>query len=132
MPHRNDRSKLNALTFVSVYLKKNYSPRGRGARPYEQWSEDLSQCVCVQSIAGLHLGDLGQVCEEVLQGETVMERDGGGALEDQAYFSVMATSYSTVWNSDSNTHEEDLFTKLLCVCLNSKLYNFIRFCHMRI
>lgn len=42
------------------------------------------------------------MCEEVLQGETVVERDVGGALEDEADLSVMARSYSSFWNSDLN------------------------------
>lgn len=104
---------LHTLSHLFLYKRKNYLPRGRGTCPYEQRSEDLSQRVGVQAIAGLHLGDLGQVCEEVLQGETVMERDGGGALEDQAYLSVMTISYCTIWKSDSNRHEEDLYIKLL-------------------
>lgn len=87
-------------------------PRGRGACLDQQRSEDLPQRVCVQAIAGLCLGDLGQVCEEVLQGETVMERDGGGALQDQAYLSVMASSDRTIWKRYSNNHEGDLYIKL--------------------
>lgn len=69
--------------------------------------------MCVQAIAGLRLGDLGQMCEEVLQGETVMEGDGGGALEDQAYLPVMASSDCTIWRRYSNNHEEDLYIKVL-------------------
>lgn len=62
-------------TFASlmscIYKKKyestiEYIPRGRGACLYQQGSEDLSQRVCVQAIAGLRLGHLGQVCEEIL------------------------------------------------------------------
>lgn len=89
------------FTLLHLFLYKisinQRSPGGGGACPYQQRSEDLSQRVCVQAIAGLRLGDLGEVCEKVLQGETVMERDGGGALEDQAYLSVMASSDCTIW-----------------------------------
>lgn len=53
--------------------------------------------MCVQAIADLGLGDLGKVCEEVLQSEMVMKRDSGGALENQAYLSVMASSDCTIW-----------------------------------
>lgn len=72
---------------------KGALPRGGGGRAYQQRAEDLSKRVCIQAVAGLCLGDLGQVCEEVLQRETVMERDGGRVLKHQAYLSVMATSY---------------------------------------
>lgn len=64
--------------------------------------------MCVQAIAGLRLGDLGQVCEEELQGETVMKRDSGGALENQAYLSVIASRDCTIWKRHSNDHEEEL------------------------
>lgn len=82
---------------LDIILINQSIPRGRGVRPYQQWSEDVSQRVCVQAIAGLRLGDLGQVCEEVLQSEMVMKRDSGGALENQAYLSVMASSDCTIW-----------------------------------
>ena len=114
LQHRKENSKipdpsssfqLHTLSHLFRNIRKKYVPWGRGACPYEQWSKDLSQCVCVQAIAGLHLGDLGQVCEEVLQGETVVEGDGSGALKDQAYLSVMAASDRTICNRDSNTHD---------------------------
>lgn len=54
------------------------SHRGGGSALNEQWSEDLPQHVHIQAIAGL--GHLGKVREEVLQGEAVMKRDGGGGL----------------------------------------------------
>lgn len=50
----------------------------------------------IQAIAGLQVSDLGQVREEVLQRETVMEGDGRGALEDQAHLPAMASSDCTV------------------------------------
>lgn len=71
-------------------------PMRWGARPYQQWSEDLSQGVRIQVIAGLRLGHLGQVCEEILQGEAMMERYSGGVLENQANLSVMASSECTI------------------------------------
>lgn len=77
--------------------KKISLPRGGGATPYQQRSKDLSQRLCVQAVARLHLDHLGQVREEVLQGETVMQGDGGGALEDQAHVPIMASGSSTVW-----------------------------------
>ncbi|TNN77063.1 hypothetical protein EYF80_012701 [Liparis tanakae] len=51
------------------------------------------------AITGLHPSDLGQVCEEVLQCETVMERDGSGALEDQADLPLMGSSNCTICKS---------------------------------
>ncbi len=122
MLHRsqNKSKKYNSSTshtLLYLFLHKisinQNLPRRRGACPDQQWSEDLPQRVCVQAAAGLRLGDLGQVCEEVLQGETVMERDGGGALQDLAYLSVMASSDRTIWKRYSNNHEEDLYIKLL-------------------
>lgn len=78
-------------------MKKPYLPSSGGAGPDKQGAKDLSQRVCIQAIAGLCLSDLSQVCEEVLQGETVMERDGGRVLKHQADFSVVASSYRTIW-----------------------------------
>lgn len=75
-----------------------------GTRPRQQRPKDLPQHVCVQAVAGLCLCDLGHVREEVLQGEAVVERDGGGALQDLAYFSAVATSDCAIWgiNSEEN------------------------------
>lgn len=88
-------------TLLSKVCEQNTNktnvPRGRGASPDQQRSEDLSQGVRVQAVAGLRLGDLGQVCEEVLQGEAVMKRDRGGALQDQAHLAVMASGHGTIW-----------------------------------
>lgn len=67
-------------------------PQGRRACPYQQRSKYLSQRVCVQAVAGLGLGNLEQVCQEELQGETVMKRDRSGAFQDQAHLSVIASS----------------------------------------
>lgn len=75
--------------------------RSRGGCPHQQRSKDLANRVCIQAIAGLCLRYLGQVCEEVLQGEAVMERDGRWALQHPAYFSVMAAGRCTVWRKDS-------------------------------
>jgi len=93
--------------------KKNNLRRGRGTWLKQQWAKDLSQSVCVQAIGGLSLGDLSQVCKEVLQGETMVERDCGGILKDQAYLSLMATSYSSIWKSVSNNHKADLLIKAM-------------------
>lgn len=71
---------------------------GGGVCPNQQRSKDLPQRVCVQAVVGLSLSDLGQVCEEVLQGELVVERDTGGVLQDQAHLSVLTAGYCTVWD----------------------------------
>ena len=88
----------NALLRMHIYSASQPTshqanlPQGRRACPYQQRSKYLSQHVCVQAVAGLCLGDLGEVCQEELQGETVMKRDGGGAFQDQAHLSVIASS----------------------------------------
>lgn len=75
---------------------KNILPRGSWAGPNQEGPKDLSQSVHVQAIAGLSLGNLGQVCQEVLQGEAVMDGDGCGVLKDQTHHSVMATRNSSI------------------------------------
>lgn len=69
------------------------SHRGGGSALHEQRSEDLPQHVHIQAIAGL--GHLGEVREEELQGETVVKRDGGGALESEAHLPVVASGTSS-------------------------------------
>lgn len=61
-------------------MKPHNLPGGGGVGPYQERAKDLAQRVCVQAVGGLRLRDLGQVCEQVLQGEAVVQRDGGGAL----------------------------------------------------
>lgn len=72
------------------------SPGGGGAHPDEQRSEDLSQRVRVQAVVRLGLGHLGQVCEQVLQGEAVVEGNAGGTLQSQAHLPAAATGYSAI------------------------------------
>lgn len=75
---------------------------GRCAGPYQQGAEYLPQCLCVQAVAGLRLGHLSQVGEEILQGEPVMQRYGGGVLNNQAHLSVLAFAQSTIWKGHSD------------------------------
>ena len=65
--------------------------------PYQQRSEDLPQCVCVQAVVALCLGDLSQVSQEVLQGEVVVERHTAGVLQDLAHLSAPTACHSAIW-----------------------------------
>lgn len=58
--------------------------------------------MCVQAVAGLRLGHLGQVSEEELQGEPVMQGYGGGVLDNQAHLSVLAFTQSAIWKRYSD------------------------------
>lgn len=93
--HRSDAALDSSTSQCKILLNWN-PPRRGGAGSYQQWSKDLPQRVRIQAIAGLQVSDLGQVREEVLQRETVMEGDGRGALEDQAHLPAMASSDCTV------------------------------------
>lgn len=69
----------------------------RCATPDQQRAEDLPERLCVQAVAGLRLGELGQVGEEVLQGEAVVQGYRGGVLQNQAHLSVLAFTQSAIW-----------------------------------
>lgn len=74
----------------------------RCAAPYQQRAEDLPERLCVQAVAGLRLGHLGQVGEEILQGEPVMQGYRGGVLNNQAHLSVLAFTQGALWKRHSD------------------------------
>lgn len=67
------------------------------AAPDQQRAEDLPERLCVQAVAGLRLGHLGQVGEEKLQGEAVVQGHRGGLLNNQAHLSVLAFTQGAAW-----------------------------------
>lgn len=93
------------LIFTSVLLLKCgfLWPVCRCVTPYQQRAEDLPERLCVQAVAGLRLGHLGQVGEEVLQGEPVMQGYRGGVLNNQAHLSVSVLAFTqrAIWKRHS-------------------------------
>ena len=73
------------------------SPGGAGAGADQQRPKDLAQGAGIQAVVGLGLGHLGQVGEQELQGEPVVEGHAGGGLQHQAHLSAMAAGHRAVW-----------------------------------
>ena len=83
------------------------SPRGGGAGADQQRPKDLAQGAGVQAVVGLGLGHLGQVGEEELQGEPVVEGHAGGRLQHQAHLSAMAAGHRAVCEAHQQHSEEE-------------------------